>query len=86
MQNLESALNVIVDAIAARLLEKISTHLPAKKRLVSVREAAALLGCSQEAIRNKVASGELRAVRHDRHLRFDMRDLEQLIDNSKDAA
>ena len=48
-------------------------------RLLSVREAAAVLGISERTIRSLVSRGELPCVRIGRRVLFDPQDLETFI-------
>lgn len=77
-----SATDLLAEEIAVRVAAKLGQQ-PGAKRLLDVRGAAEYLGCSAASVRNRVAAGELKAVRIDRHFRFDMRDLDALIDESK---
>lgn len=77
------SLDSILDALADRLARKVSTSHVSTRRLVDVRGAAEYLGCSPAAIRQKVARGELPTVRLDGKNRFDLRDLDMLIEQAK---
>jgi hypothetical protein len=79
---LELAFDTLADAIERRILERIN-KLPSGKRLVGTIGAAEYLHCTDKAIYNKVARGELTPVRIDRNLRFDLRDLDQIIEDGK---
>jgi excisionase family DNA binding protein len=48
-----------------------------------VEGAAKYLSMTEDAIRHKVMNGKLRAVRADRFLRFDVRDLDLWIESNK---
>jgi excisionase family DNA binding protein len=54
------------------------------RRLVSVAEAAEVLGLSVASIRRLVRTGTLPAVRLTRRLRIDVRDLDRLVEQAKD--
>ena len=54
------------------------------RRLVSLAEAAEVLGLSVASIRRLVRAGTLPAVRLTRRLRIDVRDLDTLITGSKE--
>jgi excisionase family DNA binding protein len=77
------SLDTILDALADRLAAKASTSQTSTRRLVDVRGAAEYLGCSPAAIRQKVARRELPTVRLDGKNRFDLRDLDALIEQAK---
>ena len=70
-----------MEAVARRVMAERDAE-PAR-RLVGVHGAAIVLGCTERAIRNKVAAGVLTPVRIDRRLRFDLRDLDVLIEDNK---
>ena len=67
-----------------RAMTAATSTLP---RLLTSREAAALLGVTLWTIRDWVAAGKLRAVRVGRHgrLRFRREDLDRLIGDGSDA-
>jgi excisionase family DNA binding protein len=52
--------------------------------LVSLAEAAEVLGLSVASIRRLVRAGTLPAVRLTRRLRIDVRDLERAVEQAKD--
>ena len=54
------------------------------RRLVSLAEAAELLGLSVASIRRLVRAGTLPAVRLTRRLRIDVRDIERVVEQAKD--
>jgi len=55
-------------------------------RLLSLIEAATLLGVSTASMRRLVSAGKLPVVRLTRRLLVDARDLERLIDQAKDRS
>lgn len=57
--------------------------LGANRRLITLAEAAELLGLSVASIRRLVWAGRLPVVRLTRRIQIDMRDLERLVDRSK---
>jgi excisionase family DNA binding protein len=59
---------------------------PGIRRLLSLTEAAELLGLSVASTRRLVGSGKLPAVRITRRIQVDIRDLDQLIGQSKDRS
>lgn len=74
----------LLDALADRLASRVvNSTLTTTHRLVDVRGAGEYLGCSPAAIRQKVARGELPTVRIDGKNRFDLRDLDELIQRAK---
>ena len=83
MQTGGFTLDNLIDLLADRLAERVATSQASTRRLVDVRGAAEYLGCSPAAIRQKVARGELPTVRLDGKNRFDLRDLDALIEQAK---
>ncbi len=75
----ELLLNALADAIADRLEHRQET----RRRLLSVEQAAEYINRSESAIYNLVSDGKLRPVRLDRRISFDIRDLDNLIDQAK---
>ncbi len=53
------------------------------RRLLTVGEAAAYLGRTVGGVREMIYSGKLPAVKIDRRVQLDIRDLERLIDENK---
>lgn len=56
------------------------------KRLYSVEEAARYLGVSKWSVRNQQWSGNLPCVRQGRRVLYDIRDIDQLIEDNKKGA
>jgi excisionase family DNA binding protein len=75
----ELLLNALADAIADRLEHRQET----RRRLLSAEQVAEYINRSKSAIYNLVSEGKLRAVRLDRRLSFNIRDLDNLIDQAK---
>ena len=55
------------------------------QRLLTVEEAAEYLGRTVGGVREMIYSGKLPAVKIDRRVQLDIRDLERLIDQNKVA-
>ena len=55
-----------------------------QKRLFTVQEACTYLGCSDDALRRLIQTGQLPSVRFDRRLYVDIYDLDTLIERCKD--
>lgn len=53
------------------------------RRLLTLKDAAALLSTSTATVRRLVSTGKLPAVRITRRVQIDMQDLERLVDRSK---
>jgi len=75
----EQFLTAIADAIAGRLEHRQD----ARRRLLDVEQTSEYLGTSESAVYNLVSDKKLQAVRFDRRIRFDIRDLDKLIEESK---
>jgi len=56
------------------------------RRLLTLKEAAAVLGLSPYSVRRLIAAGTLPSVRLTRRIQVDLRDLERLIEQSKDRS
>ena len=81
-ETVELFLAAMADAIADRL----ETRQDTRRRLLDVEQAAEYLSTSESGVYNLVSDGKLQAVRFDRRLRFDIRDLDKLIDDAKGPA
>jgi excisionase family DNA binding protein len=85
--DLNDVLDRLLDVLAEKLVAKQEEHQcrngPPARRLLSVKEAAAYLGRSLAAIQHMIESGKLPAVRIDRRVAVDIRDLDRLIEASK---
>jgi len=55
----------------------------ATRRLISLKEAAAVLGVSPASIRRLIWGGKLPAVRLTRRIQVDLRDVDRLIEQAK---
>jgi excisionase family DNA binding protein len=75
-------LDPLVSAIAEAVVERIDSRVTGP-RLLTIEGAAKYLSMTEDAIRHKVNNGKLRAVRADRFLRFDVRDLDVWIEANK---
>ena len=83
-------IDALLDALAARVAEKVRAELAQasnsgaiRPRLLTVEQAAVHLGRTEEAVRHLIASGRLRVVKIDRRVQVDMQDLDRLIEASK---
>jgi excisionase family DNA binding protein len=81
-ETLELFLTAMADAIADKLEQRQGT----RRRLLDVEQAAEYLSTSESGVYNLVADDKLKAVRIDRKLRFDVRDLDKFIDDAKAPA
>lgn len=73
----------LAEEIAAIVVERLrERHV--EQRLFTTGDAATYLGCSESQVKRFASSGRLRAIRMDSSLRFDRRDLDLLIDSTKE--
>lgn len=75
----ELFLAAIADAIATRLERRDTTT----RRLLKLEQAAEYLSTSPDTLQRLVAAGKLTPVRVDRHVRFDLRELDALVEEAK---
>ena len=77
--------NEVFSAFARELADMIIERidLRADKRLYSVVDAAIYLGCSEEQLDNYVKSGRLKKTMTDRKTRYDIRDLDRMVEVAK---
>jgi excisionase family DNA binding protein len=73
------------EAIARVVREELGRLNLRQRRILEIDEAAEYLGCSVGTIHNLVADDKLSPVRYDRRIRFDIEDLDRLIQKSKVA-
>jgi len=68
----------------------MAENVPVQRRLWTTRETAAVLGVDRKAIFRLIQQGDLRPVRLSRgpkaRLRFEVRDVEAMIEHRKAAA
>ena len=79
---MSTPLDPLASAIAEAVIERLGSQV-ASRRLLTIEGAAKYLSMTEDAIRHKVTNGKLRAVRADRFLRFDVRDLDLWIEANK---
>jgi hypothetical protein len=73
--------DMMIEAIAQAVAQKLEQYAGMQQRLMEVEEAAKYLGMSPAALRHK-AGVEIPCVRIDGKLRFDRRDLDRYIDKA----
>ena len=80
----------LIDLLAERVAAKVRAELnqdgaaaSVRPRLLTVEQAALYLGRTKEALQHMIASGKLPAVRADRRIFLDTRDLDSWIENNK---
>ena len=77
-------LDQIADLIAAKLdLRMPRSSVQDQRRLLTVGQAANYLGRTKVSVQHLVANGVLPAVRFDRRVFLDLRDLDRWIDENK---
>jgi hypothetical protein len=81
----------LLDALAERVSAKLAGRLAAggphtAPRLLNVEQAAAYMGCSPHSIRHQITAGKLPAVRRDRRVFLDVKDLDRVIEQCKGRA
>lgn len=79
----EQRYDTVDEAIARVVRQELARLNFRQKRILDMEEAAEYLGCSVGTIHNLVADGKLNPVRYDRRMRFDIEDLDRLIEKSK---
>ena len=73
-----------VEALLIPYFQKINGAQPMRKRLLTVKEAAAYLGRRMpSAVYKLVSRHEIPVVRHGRNVRFDVRELNKWIEGDK---
>jgi excisionase family DNA binding protein len=72
----------LADRIAGKVVERIGAST-VSRRLFTVDQAAGYLSRTPEAVSHMIHSGKLRAVRMDRRVYLDVKDLDRLIEDSK---
>jgi excisionase family DNA binding protein len=85
--NLEALFDAFADVVADKVIEKLAGNAaaPARspRRLLPVDEAAMLLGRTPQAVYHLIGQGKLPAVRSDRRVFVDSRDLDRFIEGNK---
>lgn len=78
----------LLTALAAELAPLVRDRLekegPVRARLLSVKDAAVYLGRSEDSVRYLLGSGTLKRVKWDRRVLIDRKDLDTLIETSKE--
>ncbi len=82
MSQAQGVLEGLVDMAVQRALLAFQSAPPAR-RLLDITAASEYLGITEDALRSKSANGILPTVKIDRRLRFDIKDLDALVDRSK---
>ena len=78
------ALDTIADAIADRVVQRLTAAMEKdKRRLLDVRAAAAHIGRSPSALRHLIARGQIPCVRRDGRVQLDRQDLDNWLELGK---
>ena len=77
------AFDALVEEITERVLLQLAITGVATPRLLDVKQAAVYLGRSENSVRALRQAGTLRATKIDNAVRFDVRELDALIEASK---
>ena len=72
-----------IDAVAEAVFERVKHLVGERQRLMDVEDAARYLGMTVHALRHKVSAGEIPVLSLDSKNRFDVRDLDRMIDHGK---
>jgi excisionase family DNA binding protein len=85
--NFEGLLSAFSDLIAAKASERRTESCreggEVRQRLFTVADAALYLGRTKKAVQHLVASGNLPAVKSDRRVFLDRKDLDEWIETNK---
>jgi hypothetical protein len=82
-----TATEAYMDELATKIADKLEERLRARPvlqpRLLTVEQAAMVLGRSEKAVRALLLNGTLKNASPDGRVQIDMRDIDVLIANSK---
>jgi excisionase family DNA binding protein len=86
--SIADAISKISEHVTARVEERVIEHLehmapPVKPALLTVKDAAAYLGRSEQSIQHLIFTKELPVVRVGRRVHLDRRDLDLWIEKNK---
>ena len=79
----ETVSDLFFEAMAAKIVDRLQDIRTIGKRVLTLEQAAEYMGLTGEALRQKVLAREIPTVGLDRRLRFDIRELDALIDSKK---
>ena len=87
MTEKELLVNAIAERVTAQVKAAIEAHISASHRvqpvLLNVKDAAAYLGRSEQAVQHLIFQKELPVVRAGRRVHLDRRDLDAWIEKNK---
>src|SRR4051794_35429718 len=75
-------MDMLLDGIADALIDRLEYRQSTRNRVLNAEKAAEYLSVSEDQIYNLVSDGKLAPVRFDRRLRFDVRELDRLVEES----
>ena len=75
--------DLFLTAIADAIADRLEHRQEARRRVLDMDQAVEYLGTSEDTIYLLIAEKKLTPVRLDRRTRFDIRELDRLIENSK---
>jgi excisionase family DNA binding protein len=75
-------IDMLIDAIADVLIDRLECRQSTRNRVLNAEKAAEYLGISEDQIYKLVSDRKLTPVRFDRRLRFDIRELDRLVEES----
>lgn len=78
-----AVIDMLLNAIADELTDRLEYRQSTRNRIFNSEQAAEYLGISEDQLHNFVSDGRLTPVRFDRRVRFDVRELDKLIEFSK---
>ena len=81
--NFGMLIDVFAEAVAAKLEPRVAAAKPIQPRLLTVRQAARYLACSEPSIYHQIKAGKLVVVRRDRRVFLDVQDLDRMIEECK---
>lgn len=85
-QRSREALDLFFGLLAEGIADRLMECQDMRRRLLDMEQTAEYLGMSEDTIQRLVSEGQLVPVRLDRRLRFDIRDLNDLVETSKRRA
>ena len=76
-------IELFLNAIADTIVDRLEHRQAARRRVLDMDQTVEYLGTSEDTIYRLVAEGKLTPVRFDRRTRFDVHDLDKLVEDSK---
>ena len=72
--------DLFLTAMADAIADRLEHRQEARRRLLDMEQASEYLSTSEDTFYRMIADGKLTPVRFDRRMRFDIRDLDKLIE------